>query len=109
MALFLGWLALAGIGNAFIGPARGLFRIFALAYALSAIITALGLWRMKSWAFTAFLSWAGVVILTMIAMQLAEYRISLLAFVGFGCFIVLVLWLLARYVKRTLSKGVEPV
>lgn len=108
MALFLGWLALAGIGNALIGPAQGLLRFFALAYAIAAIATAIGLWKMRSWTFTAYLAWAGVVMLTMIAMQLGPYRVALPAFVGFFCFILLLLWSLANYVKRTLNKGVEP-
>jgi hypothetical protein len=107
MALILGWLALAGAGNAFVGPAQGLLRFFALAYAIAACVAAVGLWRMRSWAFAAYLVWAGVVLLTMIAMQLGRYRVALPAFAGFACFVILLLWLLANYVKRSLNKVIE--
>ena len=109
LAFFLCWLAVAGIGNVVVGPAQGILRLFALAYAITAIITAIGLWKMKSWAYTAYLAWAGVVIVTMIVMQLGHYKVAWLSFLGFACLVVLLLWLLASYVKRTFSKGLENV
>ena len=107
MALALGWLAIAGIGNAFIGPAHGIIRFLALIYAITAIVAAIGLWKMRMWAFPAYLIWAMAVILTMIAMQFGQYKTNFLIFAGFGCFVIFLLWLLAKYVKGTLNKNVE--
>jgi hypothetical protein len=104
LALVLGWLAFAGVGNAIFGPAQGIMRFFAIAYGIAAIMVAIGLWKMKDWAFVAFLTWAGVVVIMMIAMQCWEFRIAMPSFIGFACFVVILLWLLATYVKRTLSR-----
>jgi len=107
LAVLLGWLTLAGVGNAVIGPAHGVLRILALAYAVAAGATAFGLWKVRAWAFSAFLAWALVVVLMMVAMQQAQFRIPWPAFFGFACFIVLILALLAFYVRRSLRKIVE--
>ena len=76
LALILGWLALAGFANALLAPlvfgggfAAHLFRtspvgtatlvcILALAYGITALIAAVGLWRMETWAARGFLAWA---------------------------------------------------
>jgi uncharacterized membrane protein len=107
MALALGWLAIGGVANLFVGSTQGLLHFFALIYAITAIITAIGLWKMKIWAFPAYLAWMGAVILTMIAMQLGRFRNPWSVFLGFACFVIILLWLLARYVKRTLIKNIE--
>jgi|WetSurMetagenome_2_1015567.scaffolds.fasta_scaffold814255_1 hypothetical protein len=107
MALALGWLAFAGFGNAFIGITNGILRFLTLIYAITAIVTAIGLWKMRTWAFQSYLAWAVVVVFTMLAMQLGRFKSSLLLFVGFACFISILLWLSAKYVRRTLIKNIE--
>jgi len=107
LALALGWVAVGGVGNALIRPMLGLLRFLELAYAITAIVAAIGLWKIRSWAFVAFLVWAVVVVLTMFALQYGLYRIAMLEFVGFACFIVILLLLLATYIKRALNRNVE--
>ena len=107
LAFVLGWLAVGGVVNAVMRPMSGLLRFFELAYAVTAIVAAIGIWKMRAWAFVSFLVWTGVVVLTMFALQYGLYRIALQEFAGFACFMVIVLWLLASYVKRTLNKNVE--
>ena len=104
LALVLCWLALAGFGNAFVGPAQGGFRVLAMIYGIAAISSAVGLYKMSAWANTALSIWAGVMVLTMIVMQLGQYRAALPVFVGFACIVLFLLWLIIRYVKRTLNK-----
>jgi hypothetical protein len=69
LTLMLGWLSLAGIGLALLAPtlARlnvpwGWYRAAALAYAVTALIAAAGLWRLAPWSYSAFIVWAGVAI-----------------------------------------------
>jgi hypothetical protein len=84
LSIALGWLAVAGIGNAIVwnlgvvqsllvqlpksrnilpmlnGP---LFSIVASGYALSAAVACIGLWRMRPWAPKAYAAWCGAVLL----------------------------------------------
>lgn len=107
LALALSWVAIGGVANAIFRPMWELLRFIEMAYAITAIVAAIGLWKMRPWAFKAFLAWSGVVVVTMFAMQFGLYRIAMSAFVGFACFMLAILWLLATYVKQTLIKNVE--
>jgi hypothetical protein len=69
LALVLYWLSIGGIGLAILAPALarlsvpwGLYRAAGLAYAVTAMITATGLWRLAPWSYSAFIVWAGVAI-----------------------------------------------
>ena len=83
LSLILGWLALAGFGNAVawrVAPhgfdqpltpriatlvealQSPILPVLALAYGTTALAAAIGIWRMRPWAPSAFLSWSVAVI-----------------------------------------------
>jgi hypothetical protein len=104
LALVLIWLAFAGVGSVFFGPAQGIMRFLGIAYAVASFSTAIGLWKMRDWAYISFLAWEGVVVVMMFVMQLWSARIAMSSFVGFACFVVIILWMSATYVKNTLKR-----
>ncbi len=77
LSVLLGWLAIAGLGNAIVWhlpsvkalagrlsataalllPSGALFTFLAVAYGVTAAASSIGLWRMKTWAPLAYLSW----------------------------------------------------
>jgi len=79
MSLLLGWLAVGGFLNAFAWKAAAhafneplpprlaviveaaqswLFTLLALAYGVAALVTSIGIWRMRQWMTSAFLAWS---------------------------------------------------
>ncbi len=118
LCLGLGWLTLGALGNAaFLMPVAGFpapMIALALAYAATAGAAAVGLWRMRSWGLTAFRAWGVVLLCTMLGMLWTfplemligerpdEFALLFLATTGV---IVLVYWLLHRYIKRRLVPG----
>ena len=106
LAIFLWWLTLAGVANAAL-PLGSMHPAWAVAYALTAFIAALGLWKVRVWAFHAFLTWSAVVVFIMFTMQFGGLQAPFLKFAIFACFIVILLSLGAIYIKRTLKKTVE--
>ena len=107
LALFLGWLSIAAFVNAFFGLGN-LNPILALLYGVTAIITAAGLWKMKSWTFTAYLAWCATVILMMVVMQMGYiYRLPLPMFIAFACFLITIISLIGIYIKRRFNYVME--
>jgi hypothetical protein len=104
LAIFLWWLTLAGVANAVL-PLGRMHPAWAVAYAVSAFIAALGLWKVRARAFHAFLTWSAVVIFIML--QYGSFQIPLLKLAIFACFILILLSSGAVYIKRTLRKTVE--
>jgi uncharacterized membrane protein (DUF2068 family) len=94
----------AGVGSVIFGPAQGIMRFLGIAYAVASFSAAIGLWKMRDWAFVAFLAWAGVAVVIMFVMQLWPARIAMSSFVGFACFVVIILLMSATYVKITLKR-----
>jgi hypothetical protein len=125
LALALGWLAIAGFGNAlmwrtvpsslnvaessplgrFIEAASSpLFTAVALAYGVTALVACIGLWRMRPWMARAVLAWVTAVAITGVWMLLTVPGelllggpLAALAFVVGG---VTLLLLVYRYVRR---------
>ena len=129
LSLLLGWLAIAGFANAIVWrmaplafdqplPRRlatvvaslqsPILTIVALAYGATALMAAIGLWRMRPWMARAFLAWVGVVAVLfawMLTIPIAEPSTArLLVGALFGFVVVALLLVLYRYVKQ-MSQG----
>jgi len=125
LALVLGWLAVAGFGNAlmwraarasfqlpetsplwrFIEAASSpLFSLLAFAYGATALASCIGIWRMRPWMGKAFLAWAVAVTALGMWMVWAIPRELLLggtiAGIAFVGVCVALLWAAYRYVQR---------
>ena len=121
LSFVLGWLAIAGIGNAIvwnlgavqsllaqmptshqIPPIFGglLFTSTALAYGFSAAAACVGLWRMRPWARKAYAAWCVTVLLLGVSMALSgtasTVPVGLLFAAGLTAFVALGY----RYVAR---------
>ncbi|MEO3427769.1 hypothetical protein AAFN88_02855 [Pelagibius sp. CAU 1746] len=117
LSLLMGWLTLSAIGNAMVFPAAGIgwpayFTVLAVAYAVTAGATAVGLWRMRPWTLTAFRAWGVVLLVLMIVFSFFFQVPQLLKAdpVGQGILLVattgtmvLVYWLMHRYIKRYIA------
>ncbi len=106
LSLLLGWLAVAGFANAVIHfkSNHGSILMGALAffYGVTALTSTIGLWKLKSWAYRSFLAWSIVVVATLLAFQFGMYRTPLLAFLGFSALILVLLAMVAIYIKNNL-------
>jgi len=120
LCLLLGWLTLSALMNAgFLIPQLGLplyltvlMTVLALAYAVTAGAAAVGLWRMRPWGLTAFRAWGLVLLVFMPAFLLvfdvpsqffASPAEALPLLLAFTAVILLVYWLMHRYVSRRLA------
>ena len=66
LSLFLGWLSLAGFGNAYMMMATDTYGspilgVGAFVYGVLALIVCVGLWKMRPWSYRVFLLWTVVV------------------------------------------------
>ncbi|MFA6173082.1 MAG: hypothetical protein WC334_00285 [Kiritimatiellales bacterium] len=104
ISLLLGWLALAGFANAAIGLMG--YRILPLIYGLTALTTAIALWKMKPWGFTAFIAWSVIAILTAGIMQKGQFKIPLYQFAGFVTFVILILMYGGVLIYKGLKRSV---
>lgn len=114
LSLAMGWLTLAAVLNSVMFPAQiegwpVVITVLTIAYAVTAGATTLGLWRMRPWTLAAFRAWGVVLLLLMGAfLFFMEFWViigmeSLEAgplFVLTTGTIVLVYWLLHRYIRR---------
>ncbi len=124
LSLAMGWLTfsaflsaalfLGAFPSAFPGYLANLLAIMAAAYGMTAGATTIGLWRMKPWALTAFRAWGAVCLGQMVAF-LILFRFDLvierdpvpqsIMLVIFTGTVVLIYWLLHRYIKRRVAAG----
>ena len=104
-ALVLGWLAIAGAGNAVLRISSDIsLGVLATIYAIAAGTACVGLWRMRPFGVLAFRAWCIVV-----ALGVAELLLSR----GFPWFRAVIFSLLAgvvlffwhRYLARSLPAG----
>ena len=111
LALLLYWLSIAGIGLAILAPhlARlnvpwGWYRAAGLAYAVTALIAATGLWRLAPWSYSAFIVWAGVAIAagTLPALTLPNADVPWWAVPGGVALLAAPLAAVARYIRRSM-------
>ena len=107
LSLFLGLPALAGFANLYIMMTNQNYGTNAISYVLLAydfiaLITCVGLWKMKPWAYNSFLLWCSAVITYSFIFQFFIYGMLLWQFALYLLFIGSILFALSRYVKRTL-------
>jgi len=107
LALILAWLAIAGFGNAVIqlnsNNGSTLMAFIALSYGGTALVSTLGLWKLKKWVYHSFLAWSATVILMLLVMQFGMYgiyQVSWVKFIGFSVFVLALLASLTRYIKK---------
>jgi len=128
--LILGWLAIAGFGNAVVwrsakesfqvseaspllhfveAMSSPLFTVLALAYGATALAACVGIWRMRPWMAKAFLAWALAVVTLGIWMIVAIPSELLLggkvAGISFVIAIAALLWACHRYLQRIAPRG----
>ncbi|HET8701708.1 MAG TPA: hypothetical protein VFL97_08600 [Nitrococcus sp.] len=112
LAVALAWLAMGGVLFSVVSPILAwaelpwmLYEIAGLAYAASATVAAVGVWKLEPWAYRAFQVW--------LAIALAAGSLPLLTFptaarsrwmlpVGWALLLV-ALWPFARYIRRNLQ------
>jgi len=104
LAMVLAYLAVAGAIGAVVIPYGMGPSAASIAYAGSAAVAAIGIWRSRRWASTAFAVWAciallnGLVIGVLLDSGPVRQAIFFVAMTG-------VLWLLYRYVRRLPAAG----
>ena len=91
LSILLAWLAVGGFGNAVVWNLQNiqaaerqlqmyvggrLFTVLALAYGVTALVTCVALWRMRSWAFRAYACWALISVLLGVNFALEGYASS---------------------------------
>ena len=112
LCLFLGWLTLGAIGNAYLiltGQFAGLpvyLGFFAVAYAITASVACVGLWCMKRWGLYGLRGWMLVCLSMLVAMIPAFAGVALGGVLGifvFGLFVAVLFWLVHRYVVSYLQ------
>jgi hypothetical protein len=132
LSLLLGWLAVAGFGNALVWRVAPLafdeplpprlavvvgalqspvLTVLAFTYGCTALAAASGLWRMRPWMASAFLAWVAVVAALfawMLTIPVSEHQTGRLL-VGslFGLVVVGLLLVLHRYVKGVAQGAVR--
>jgi len=106
LSLIFGWLALAGIGNGIIifnKPHGFLPASIVFLYGITALGSAIGLWKFRPWAYYATISWSITVLVVMFNMQFGMYGIYTLPlhlFALAAIFAITLLLLLLFYVKK---------
>jgi hypothetical protein len=112
LCLFLGWLTLAGVGNAYFiltNQFAGLptyLGFFAAVYAITAFVACVGLWRMKRSGLYGLRAWMIVCLSMLIAMIPSFSGVALGGIVGifiFSLFVAVLFWLVHRYVVSHLQ------
>lgn len=89
ISIILAWLALAGFVNAVAGMMGS--PIIPAAYGTTALLAAIGLWRVQLWGFAAYVAWVIVVIIDLLVMQNGLLGISVVEFSGFMGFTIVLL------------------
>ena len=108
ISLVLGWLSLAGYIGIF--TKSNLSFIILLGYGTTALLSAIGLWKMRTWALRAYFTWCVVVIVMGIYMQISPiYKVPVHLFAIFIFLVVVILGLIAFYIFKKLNRTVEPV
>ena len=108
LSILLIVLGLAGFGNAYVMVTESeygapVFAGVAILYGITALASAIGLWRRKRWAYPAFLLWAAVVLLGAVAFQVLSAEVDWIKVAGFLLVIGTVLYFVARYVRKVSS------
>lgn len=107
LAVFLWWLALAGVAGAFVysSGSLGLTGAF-VAYAVAATIAGIALWRRKRWAAAAFAVWSCIALANGLLFDLMFNLGPTLRGAGALVVAACLFWLLYRYVRAHSVVGV---
>jgi len=105
LAILLLVLAIAGLGNTYVmatqpGYGGRLLAAVALVYGVTALASAVGLWRRRRWAYSAFLAWGTTILVGAIAFQVLVAQQPWLKLLVFLLVAGVVLHALARYVRK---------
>jgi hypothetical protein len=105
IAILLGWLAVAG----FVNGATGMMgnQILPTASGITALLAAIGLWKMRTWGLAAYIMWAIIALLSGVIMQRAQVNASLPLFAGFLFPAVLILVGGGVLVWKALRRGTK--
>ncbi len=95
--------AFAGFVPAFFSPFNGT-GLLAFLYGSFALATAVGLWKMKLWSYISFLSWAAVVLITVIFVE----RPPMLYLFAFLTIMFAILFPVGRYISKCLKSRANP-
>ena len=110
--IVLAWLAITGFMNGWTilsdpdGVVPKSIGYVAMFYAVTALLSVIGLWLMKQWGLLAIRIWMGACLLYLIVPDDMLNKImqgGVAGMLGFFVFIVVVFWLFDRYVKSKLS------
>ena len=108
LSILLVALGVAGFGNAYFMVTESeygapVLAAVAVLYGITALGSAVGLWRRKRWAYPAFLLWTVVVLLGAIVLQVLIAQVDWIKVAGFLLVIGTVLYFVARYVRKVSS------
>jgi len=107
----LGWLSLAGFGNAWVlvtgnVPLPPWLGLIAALYGVTAATASIGLWHMRSWglrALTAWMTTCGLLLICFLGVFPSRLILGgYWAAVGFTVIVGFVFFLVRRYVRRSL-------
>ena len=107
----LALLSLAGFGNMYLdltdGGAFGtVVSVMTLFYGMSALVASIGLWKLKSWSYRAFLVWAAVAMaIGMYETPISSLDVPLLGHITLWFAIGMALWWVARYIRKVELKN----
>lgn len=79
----------------------------AFLYGVTALVSSVALWRMRHWAYRAFLFWIGAVVLTLLYFQFSLLQLAWFQVAWAGPLALVLLFLLERYVRGTIPKAVS--
>ena len=110
LSLFLGLKSLNGFVYFYEIMANPNYSMLAISYVdlvvlvggIIALITCVGLWKMKPWAYNSFLLWCAAVIAFSFIFQFYIFGMLLWQFALYILFIGTILFAIARYVRRVL-------
>jgi hypothetical protein len=105
LAILLLVLGVAGFGNAYVMSTQSdygtpVLAVVAVAYGVTALASAAGLWRKQRWAYPAFLAWGAVILLGVILSQFSIAQLPWVKVVAFLLVAGAVFYALARYVRK---------
>lgn len=105
LALLLVVLGMAGFGNAYLmstesGYGTPILATVALIYGVTALASAVGLWRRQRWAYSAFLLWGAVIVVGAIVSQISVAQLPWWKLLVFLLMVGAVFYFVARYVRK---------
>lgn len=90
------------------GPQWQLIRFGALLYGVTAMVAAIGLWKLRRWGYLAFVGWVAAVLLAglVVPAVIPQPRLPWWVPLGWIVLIAILAVPLARYVKRVIPPSI---